>query len=383
MSPSQPPQGSGQRLLLSSPRHILLVRLSARGDLVFASPLVRALRRTYPHARLTWIAESHTVDLIRHHPELDEVLVWDRGGWKKLLKRGRILTLVREACSFVRSLRARRFDVALDLQGLLRSGLVTYLSGAPLRVGLGSKEGSRIFMTHVLPRDAGNTELISSEYRFLAEELGLDVGDFELEVPLSVQDRAWADARIRELGLEKGFLAAIPFTTRPQKHWFEDRWGELLDRALPDLGLPPLVLGGPGDLGALERLRLHCRIVPLDLVGKTSLSQAAAVVERATLVVGVDTGLTHVAVASKRPTIALFGSNIPYTEPLAPQAKVLVHWLPCSPCKGNPTCGGEFTCMRLITVDEILAAAREVLGARGRPVAAIPEPRRDPPEEAF
>ncbi len=361
-----------------SPRHILLVRLSARGDVVFASPLVRALRRTYPEARLTWIAESHTVDLIRHHPELDEVLVWDRGGWKKLLRKGRILALAREIAVFVRTLRARRFDVALDLQGLIRSGLVAYLSGAPVRIGLGSKEGSGILMTHVLPRDRGDLRLISSEYRFLAEELGLDVGDFALEVPLGEDDRGWAERRIRELGLDQGFLAAVPFTTRPQKHWFEDRWAELLDRASQDLGLRPLVLGGPGDVRAMERIRLHCRTVPLDLVGKTSLAQAAAVIERASLVVGVDTGLTHVAVALRRPTVTLFGSNIPYTDPLVPQARVLVHWLPCSPCKGNPTCGGEFTCMRRITVDEVVLAAREVLERQAHPDPGVSESRAHP-----
>jgi len=84
-------------------------------------------------------------------------------------------------------------------------------------------------------------------------------------------------------------------------------------------------------------------------------------VERASLVIGVDTGLTHMAIAFDRPTVTIFGSNIPYTKPPTARAKVIVHWLECSPCRGNPTCNGAFTCTELIEVDHILTTAREVM----------------------
>jgi heptosyltransferase-1 len=84
-------------------------------------------------------------------------------------------------------------------------------------------------------------------------------------------------------------------------------------------------------------------------------------VERASLVIGVDTGLSHMAIAFDRPTVTIFGSNIPYTEPPTNRAKVIVNWLDCSPCRGNPTCDGAFTCTELISVDQVVATAREVL----------------------
>ena len=353
-------------ILPDPPRNVLLVRLSARGDIVFASPLVRAFRRSYPATRLTWIAESHTKDLIEHHPELDELIVWERNRWKTLLRERRFLTLFREVRSFVRELRERKFDVAIDLQGLLRSGLVTLLSGAPIRIGLGSKEGSGILMSRILDRDGGDVRKISSEYRHAAEELGLQVGDFRMEVPLAPDDEAWADETIREMELDDGYLVAIPFTTRPQKHWFEDRWARLLDRAREELGLPAVVLGGPGDQAAWERIRGMTQTEPASLVGKTSLTQAGAIIQRASLVVGVDTGLSHMAIAFDRPTVTIFGSNIPYTDPPTDRARVLVHWLECSPCKGNPTCDGDFTCLKLITVDQVLDTARVVLANEER-----------------
>jgi heptosyltransferase I len=329
--------------------------------MVFSSPLIRALRRTYPGVRLTWMAESHTKDLIEHHPELDDLIVWERHEWKKLWKERRFTDLFRALERLLLELRSREFDVAIDLQGLLRSGIMTFLSGAPVRLGLGSKEGSRLLMTRVLDRNRGDLRKISSEYRYLAEELGLQVGDFAMEVPLARADREWADSQVRNLGLQGGFLIAVPFTTRPQKHWFEDRWAALMDRVTEELGLPAVVLGGPGDDPAFQRIRSMSRIEPVSLVGKTTLTQAGAMIDRASLVIGVDTGLSHIGIALDRPTVTIFGSNIPYTEPPTDRARVLVHWLECSPCKGNPTCNGDFTCLKLVTVDEVLSAAREVL----------------------
>jgi heptosyltransferase-1 len=352
-----------RRLLPGEPRNVLLVRLSARGDIVFSSPMVRAFRRTFPEARVTWLAESHTKNLIEHHPELDEVIVWDRGSWKKLVKERRFLALFREARTFISELRKRRFDVAVDMQGLLRSGLMAFLSGAPTRIGLRPKEGSQFFMTEVVDRhrNQGNRAKASSEYLHLAQELGLDTGEFRMEVPLSTEDREFIDAWISRESLEAGYAVAIPFTTRPQKHWFEDRWAALLDRVTEELGLPTVVLGGPGDQEALDRIRGIAASTPLSLVGKTSLTQAAGAIERAALVIGVDTGLSHMGLAFDRPTVTIFGSNIPYTEPPTDRGKVLVHWLECSPCKGNPTCNGDYTCLKLISVEDVLAAARDVM----------------------
>lgn len=342
------------------------MRLSARGDIVFASPLVRAFRRTYPDVKLTWMAESHTKDLIENHPELDDLIVVDRNGWKRLFRQGRWATLLGEVKALVAELRKRRFDVAIDLQGLLRSGIMTYLSGAPVRIGLGSKEGSGALMTRVLSRIEGDRRRIGTEYRYLAEVLELDIAGFEMEVPLAEADRRWAREMEAEMGLQAGFFVALPFTTTPQKHWREDRWAQLVDRVKEELGLPAVILGGPEDREALDRILGMARTSPVSLVGKTTLTQASAVVERASLVVGVDTGLTHMGIAFNRPTVTVFGSNIPYTKPPTDRARVVVKWLECSPCKGNPTCNGAFTCTELISVEEVLETAREVLAVAER-----------------
>jgi heptosyltransferase-1 len=356
-------------LIPEPPKSILLTRLTARGDVVFSSPMIRALRDAYPDARISWLGEAHTAGLIKYHPQLHRVFIWDRNRWKRLLRSGKIRTLTREITDFVHELRSEKFDLSIDMQGLVRSGLMCLLSGASTRIVMRPKEGSQLFANHVVDRyrDQGNPEEICSHYRFLAEELGLPTDDFRMEVPLRPEDRAFANGFIFRHELQGGFAVAIPHTTRPQKHWFEERWGVLMGRLKGELGLPTVTLGGPSDQDADRRIRSLAPIDPLSLVGETTLRQAAAIIERATVVIGVDTGLTHVGIAFHRPTVGIYGSNIPYTETFTDRTRLLIHWLDCVPCKGHPTCDGDFTCLRLITVDEVMHAVRELLSARQEP----------------
>ncbi|MEW6729581.1 MAG: glycosyltransferase family 9 protein, partial [Pseudomonadota bacterium] len=250
-------------------QRILIIRLSAIGDVVFASPIIEALRRTRPDAHIAWLAEPAVADLLRHHPMLDEVIVWPKGEWKRLWKARAWRELAQRVRAFVRELRRHRFDTVLDMQGLLKSAIWAWLSGARRRVGLGSREGSHLLMTETLPR-GGDPARMSSEYRFLAEHLGLDTGGFRPAIHIDDATRAAVDALLVREGLRNPSLDSAlrvspegapttlpasllgspyaviaPFTTRPQKHWFEDAWRELIPRITRELGLPVVMLGGP------------------------------------------------------------------------------------------------------------------------------------------
>ncbi len=353
-------------------RSILAVRLSARGDLVFASPLAGALRRRHPGAHIAWVAEERTADVVLHNPHLDEVIVWERGAWKRLLRRGRWGTLAREVVDFFVSLRERRFDVAIDTQGLLRSGLVAYLSGAPVRIGLGSREGSSVLMTRVVER-GGNERGIASEYRHLAEVLGLPTDRFAMEIPRGADETAKVAAMLEEAGLAGHFVAFCPFTTRDHKHWFEDRWSALIELVRARTGIGVALLGGPGDRAAADRILGGVADSGpgwppvVDLVGRTTLGEAAAVVSRCSGLVGVDTGLSHMAHAFGRPAVLLFGSNTPYLDPPGPAATILHSRRACSPCRGKLVCDGRIDCMRDIGVEQVLAALESRLGVGRAP----------------
>ncbi len=342
-------------------QRILIVRTSAIGDVVFTSPLAAALRRSWPDAYIAWVVEPGIDALVANDPAIDECIVWPKKRWRALLRAGRWVALAHEIRRFRASLRERRFDLALDLHGLFKSAFLAWLSGAPRRIGLGAREGSSRFVNEVVPRD-GDPARISSEYLHLAKHLQLDVGDFLPRLEVAPAAAAFAGTLLREHGLAPGgYVVFAAFTTRPQKHWFDDAWRELSKRLCAQTGLVALLLGGPADRPAADALvRGAPQIV--DLVGRTDLAQAAALVRDAALVVGVDTGLTHMGIAFAVPTVALFGSTCPYTMTGRENARVVWRGLACSPCQRAPTCGGRFQCMREITAERVAHEAGLALG---------------------
>lgn len=346
-----------------SPR-ILVVRLSAIGDVVMASGLIPALRARWPDAQISWLAEPATAPLLRQHPALSEVIVWPRQEWRALWRARRLGALWRAVGEFRRGLRARRFDITLDAQGLLKSGLMAWWSGAPRRVGLLSREGSQWLMTERVSARAGDDTRMSHEYRDLAAHLGAPPDSFRLWLAVGDTARDAARARLAEAGVTGGFVALAPFTTRPQKHWFEDRWAALA-RALRAEGRVPVLLGGPADREAAARIAAEAPGL-VDLTGRLPLDQTVAAIGEAGLLVGVDTGLTHMGTALGRPTVALFGSTRPYLDALTPRTAVLYEALPCSPCRRHPTCHGRFDCMRQWSVERVLAQAHRQLALAGQ-----------------
>lgn len=362
------------------------MRLSARGDVAFASPLAGALRRRHPRAHIAWVAEDGAADVIRHNSHLDEVIVLERGVWGRLLRGGRWGTLAGAVTDFFGALRQRRFDVAIDAQGLLRSGLVTFLSGAPIRIGLASREGSNRLMTAVVER-GGDPRAISSEYRYLAGTLGLGTDPFRMETPRSRAEMAAADEVLARAGLESGFVAACPFTTRSCKHWLDERWSSLIQAIRGHAGLGVVLLGGPADRVAADRIARGAESDSgpplLNLVGRTTLGEASALVSRCSALVGVDTGLSHMAHAYGRPAVLIFGSNTPYLEPPGPAVRILHSGRPCSPCRGKLVCDGRIDCMTDISVELVLGAVTDCLEAGSASVAEAAPPGYDAAQPGY
>ncbi len=340
---------------MTQQKNILIIRLSAIGDVVFCSPLIKALRRSYPDANISWLVEPAAAPLLKNNPDIDELIIWPKAEWKQLWKQRKYLTLLRALGLLRKRLKAKNFDMAIDLQGLLKSGIWALWSGAPERIGLGSKEGSARFMSRVISRQ-GDDPRIGSEYYHLAREMKLDVADFAMDIALSDEDVAYA-AEFRHNG---EYAVICPFTTRPQKHWLASRWPELVQQIMRQQGLPVIMLGGPGDVTAAAHIHNENSKI-INLVGKSSLTQTAAIIKQSSLLVGVDTGLTHMGIAFNVPTLALFGSTCPYSDTTHENARVLYHKMDCSPCRRNPSCDGDFTCMKKITTEEIMQNVSEVM----------------------
>jgi heptosyltransferase-1 len=339
---------------------ILIIRTGAIGDIVMASPLLKALRRTYPHAHIAWLADPAVAGLLCPNPMLDEVILWSRHTWSAWLRTGRWGQVLQSFRQLRRNLHQRRFTMTLDIQGTLKSRLLAALSGAPKRIGFDAKEPGAFLMTTILSRGPDSRHM-SSEYLYMARCLGLETADLMPVVALAEPDRQVAVDLLRAKAVPKRYTVLCPFTTRPQKHWLSERWPTLVRRLAAELDLPSVLLGGPTDREAAAVLSRAAGKAVVNLAGATRLGQSAAILSGAALVIGVDTGLTHMGTAFQRPTIALFGATCPYRQTPSSLTRVIYHHQPCAPCRRRPTCGDAFTCMTAIDTPEILAVAHELL----------------------
>ena len=356
------PAGSSEPLASATPR-ILILRLSAIGDVAMSSGILPALRSRWPQAHIAWMVEPAAAPLLAHNTKLDELIVWPRAEWLALWKSRRLITLFGRLMAFRRGLRAARFDVVLDLQGLLKSAVWGWLSGAKRRICLRGREGAHLLATERLEPPLGAApKRMGSEYRYLARHLGAAEEAFQPDIAVGDSARLAAHAALASWGIDvmakARYAVLCPFTTRPQKHWFEDRWTVLAHR-LRESGFTPVLLGGPADREAAARI---AKGVPgiANLVGALKLDESVAAIADAALLIGVDTGLTHIGSALAVPTVALFGSTCPYLDPVAHRSVVLYEKLACSPCRRNPTCDGRFDCMRALEVERVMSEALRV-----------------------
>jgi heptosyltransferase I len=341
-------------------KSVLIIRPSAIGDVVMASPMIRVLRDSYPDAHIAWLAEPSVRELLRHNKKLDEVMIWQKGRWKELFAGRSFLQLKREISRFADELRSRDFDIALDVQGLLRSRWFAWLSRAGQRIGFESKEPGEFLMTKILSRGI-HSGMMGSEYRHIMVELGLAPEEFRPDISLSQEDDGAGIEMVKGADISGRYAVFAPFTTRPQKHWFEDRWADLAALIDRRLGLPVVLLGGRGDTERAEEIRLKAPKNLFDFTGKTTLTQGAAIIKNSSLLIGVDTGLTHMGAAFDRPTVALFGATCPYLHTAGKKTRVIYNPIACSPCRRSPVCHGDFTCMKSITVNRVMDEAMNLL----------------------
>ena len=341
-------------------KRVLIIRPSAIGDIVMASPMIAAIRKAWPQAHIVWLADDTVYGILDYHPDLDAVIYWSKERWRHYLKSIKFLKLLSEIKRFSTVLRRQQFDLAIDAQGLFRSRFLAWLSRATERIGLESREPGRFLMTKIVSRGKDKRPM-SSEYRELIYSIGLNPGNFDPKIVLSSNDQKTAGNLLSELNVNDGFALFCPFTTRPHKHWFPERWAELAKYLSENFNLPSLILGAKKDKGASRQIRELGGVPLYDLTGRTSLGEAAAIVAQADVVIGVDTGMTHMGTAFKRPTIALFGATCPYMH--TTNANTIVIYVPqtCAPCKRKPTCKGRYDCMAAITVNRVCTAAQKLL----------------------
>ncbi len=337
-------------------RRVALIKPSALGDVVHALPVLTALRRRYPDAHITWVVNQAFEPLLRGHPDLDATLPFDRHalktGWASAL---------RASAVFLGECRRRRFDLVIDLQGLLRSGVMTAASGAPRRVGLSSaREGARWFYTDVV--DVADFRVLHAvdRYWLVAEALGAGDGPKTFRVPVPEAERRWAAVQLAPF--PRPWLAVGVGSRWPTKRWPPRHFAALARQAQAQFG-GTAVFVGSGDDTALARQAAEPLTGPrLDLTGVTTLPRLAAVLEAADVMLANDTGPLHLAAALGRPVVAPYTcTRVRLSGPYGGEAGAAETrvW-----CRGSylKRCA-RLECMDELTPDRLWPLLRQVLTA--------------------
>jgi lipopolysaccharide heptosyltransferase II len=378
-----------QRTQISLPpnAHILVVKLAGIGDLLLATPALRALHETYPQALIDLLVTPDSAGLLNGWEAINNTIVLDKyvfDSIKQIVKHPRALLPLK---NFWSTLHAGQYDAVLLLHhltlpfGRLKHQLLMRATGAKWRVGLDNGHG---WFLNVHVTDDGFGAKHEAEYCMaIAEAVGATIRNKHLELPLSEDERRQA----RQLAYGDTMAESVPhpiIALHPgsggystARRWAPERFAQLANTLFHDVGGQILLMGGP------EEVTLHQMIMDMlesdvpvrSLAGKGSIKVAAAILEQADLFVGNDAGLMHLAVAVNTPTVAIFGlSNHqawgPYTgDPTSKRATVVCLDLPCMPCfyrnhtLGTPEGCDTRDCLATLGVDPVATAARKMLKA--------------------
>ncbi|MDI6758851.1 MAG: lipopolysaccharide heptosyltransferase II, partial [Candidatus Omnitrophota bacterium] len=338
-------------------RRILIVRTDRMGDVVLSTPVIKALRDEYPDAYIAMMISPYTREIVENNPYLDDVIIYDKDSLHKTWF---------GSFRFAVELKKKRFDLCLILHPTNRSHLVTFFAGIPKRVGYNRKLG--FLLTHRIKHTKQAGEKHELEYNLdLIRVLGIAPKDKNLFIPVSDDSENWA----KVLFIREGFkdsdkiLAIHPGASCPSKIWPIERFAEAADQLIKKCGFKVIVLGGGECLSLAQNLTQAMTGSAVNLAGKTSISQLTSILKRCALFITNDSGPVHIAVAVGTPVISIFGRNQKGLSPkrwgpLGKEDRFLHKEVGCVECLAH-NCKKEFTCLKAISVEEVIEAASVIL----------------------
>jgi heptosyltransferase-1 len=364
-------------------RRILLIKLSAVGDVVQTIPLLNALRRRYASAQIDWLVTPAIAELLRHNPAISNVIEFAREDWSRPWTPTPYVNYARLASK----LRANAYDLVLDVHGQFRTAVFVLASGAPVRIGFdrpragvwdasprrfpkearkhawqGAREGSWLAYTHHIPVPTLDIHAVD-RYLGVGPMLGLEAGppDFSFPIPPAASESV--DALLRDRALVGApLLLMAPGTIWETKHWGTDKFAEVARHFLRR-GFAVALMGS-------RRERLLCEDVAglapgaVDIAGETTLTELAALIRRSTISVTNDSGPMHFAVALGRPVVSIFGPTDPiWIGPYGRDGAVLQAGVPCSPCllRQLSRCRFGHVCMENVSARAVIERMEDAI----------------------
>jgi heptosyltransferase I len=365
-------------------RKILLIKLSAVGDVIHTIPVLNKLRRHYPAAQLDWLVTPAIAELLRHNPAISNVIEFAREDWSKPWTLTPFVSYGRLAAK----LRANAYDLVVDMHGQFRTAVFTLATGAPVRIGFdrprarvwdasprtfsaearkhawqGAREGSWIAYTHHIPVPTLDLHAVD-RYLSVGPILGLGKGppDFSFPVPQAAIARVESLLRHHDIA-DTPLVTMAPGTIWETKHWQSDKFAEVARHFL-QRGFAVALMGTRRERAVCEDV---ARLAPgaVDVAGETTLTELAALVRRSAISVTNDSGPMHLAVALDRPVISVFGPTDPiWIGPYGRADAVSRAGVPCSPCflRQLSRCRYDHVCMENVSARAVIERMERVLG---------------------
>ena len=350
-------------------KNILIIRLSAIGDVVRTLPAVNAWHRHSPETRFTWLVEPAAASVLEGHVVLDRVLIFERGlfsgFWRSPKRLGSALLSL---FTLLGELRSGDFDLVVDCHGIFKSALFARFSGVPDRVGFArpdAKEGSHRFYTHHFRPSSSDLNRVERVLEF-AEFLGVpSAGSVTYQLPVTAGNHQRVEtslAGLEELQGDGPIIALHPGSSKKTayKRWHQNGYVGLINALVEKIGARVILTWGPDERETVELIAGNLR-VPVVVAKKTSsLLDLAAIFAACDLYVGGDTGPMHLAVAMNTPVVAIFGPTHPQVNaPYGAPYRIVRHPLPCSPCRKR-SCKTQL-CLEAIGWRRVYAEVEELL----------------------
>lgn len=344
--------------------NILIVKLSAIGDVIHTMPALAALRRHWPDAHISWLVEEAGAELLRGHGALDRVIVWQRRQFQTDLKGLHWTRAGRAFGAVLKQVRDRRYDLVIDFQALLKSAMWVFLAKGRRKIGFGRgmqhSEGSYLVLNERIPPVSMEVHALERGL-VLLENIGVPPGEVDYQFPHDPLAEHDVEGFLTEAGASRQAPLVVihPMARWRTKLWYNDRFAILAD-ALHEHGIVTVFSGGPADASHLDAIAAGMKTSCIRFDGRGGLRHLAALCRRAAVVVSTDTGPMHLAAAVGTPVVALFGPTAPNrTGPYGERHQVVRTPVPCSPCfkrRCETTAVEEFGCMKRIEVPQVLEA---------------------------
>jgi heptosyltransferase-1 len=363
---------------------ILLIKPSALGDVVHTLPVLVKLRARYPNARIDWLITPENADLVRHHPDLSNTILFPR---KEYSQFGRNWSATLGPIRLFSAIKRGRYDLVIDLHGQFRSAVFTWASGAPVRIGFdrprgrteavgarrspgvpgqhgwtGAREGAWIAYTHRIPIPTLDVHAVD-RYLWLAPMLGLDDRPPNFATYLPPQATQTIEELLRSRGLVgKPLAVLVPGTIWETKHWSVDGFAQVGGHLLRS-GLAVVIAGTARDRPRSQAITAACPGA-YDLSGQTTVAGLVALIRQAAICVTNDSGSMHVAVAVGSPVVSIFGPTNPiWIGPYGRPDAVVRADVPCAPCylRKIRDCPNGHLCMQKVTASMVIERVERVL----------------------